>query len=145
MGPGTEWMKQVARNLTDTVDGFLVGKRYLLMDRDSSFSAEFRAVLKRAGVKAVRIPPKAPNCNPHVERFMLSLKRECLDKMVLFGQEALNRATREYLDHYHRERNHQGLEGKIIAPGRELGRVVGRIECKERLGGMMRYYYRQAA
>jgi transposase InsO family protein len=145
MGPGTEWMTQVARNLTDTVDGFLVGKRYLLMDRDSSFSAEFRAVLKRAGVKAVRIPPKAPNCNPHVERFMLSLKRECLDKMVLFGQEALNRATREYLDHYHRERNHQGLEGKIIDAGPELGRMTGRIRSRERLGGMLRYYYREAA
>jgi transposase InsO family protein len=103
-----------ARNLTDEVDGFLVGKRYLLMDRDASFSAEFREVLKRAGVKPVRIPPKAPNCNPHIERFMLSLRSECLDKMVLFGQESLNRATREYLEHYHRERNHQGLDGKII-------------------------------
>jgi hypothetical protein len=93
MGPGTEWMKQVARNLTDAVDGFLVGKRYLLMDRDASFSAEFRDVLKRSGVKPVRIPPKAPNCNPHIERFMLSLKRECLDRMVLFGPESLRRAT----------------------------------------------------
>jgi len=145
MGPGTEWMKQVARNLTDATDGFLVGKRYLLMDRDASFSAEFREVLKRAGVEPVRIPPRAPNCNPHIERFMLSLKSECLDRMVLFGQESLNRATREYLEHYHRERNHQGLDGKIIDAGPELGRVVGRIRSNERLGGMLRYYYREAA
>jgi hypothetical protein len=74
MGPGSAWMKQVARNLTDAVDGFLAGKRYLLMDRDASFSVEFREVLKRAGVKPVRIAPKAPNCNPHIERFNLSLR-----------------------------------------------------------------------
>ena len=145
MGPGTEWMKQVARNFTEAVDGFLVGKRYLLMDRDASFSAEFRDVLQRAGVKPVRIPPKAPNCNPHIERFMLSLKSECLDRMVLFGQESLRKATREYLEHYHRERNHQGLEGKVIQPGSELARIAGRIGCRERLGGMLRYYYRDAA
>ena len=145
MGPGTEWMKQVARNLTDVTDGFLVGKQYLLMDREASFSAEIRDVLQRGGVKPVRIPPRAPNCNPHIERFILSLKRECLDKMVLFGQESLHRATREYLEHYRRERNHQGLNGKIIHAGRELGRVVGRIRSKERLGGMLRYYYREAA
>jgi putative transposase len=93
----------------------------------------------------VRIPPKTPNCNPHIERFMLSLKRECLDRMVFFGQESLRRATREYLEHYHRERNHQALEGQIIVPGQEVGRLAGRIECNERLGGMLRYYYRQAA
>ena len=145
MGPGSEWMKQVARNLTDGVDGFLIGRRYLLMDRDASFSTEFRDVLKRAGVKPVRIPPKAPNCNPHIERFMLSLKSECLDRMVLFGEESLRKATGEYLEHYHRERNHQGLDGKIIDAGPELGRVVGRIQRKERLGGMLRYYYRRAA
>ena len=145
MGPGTEWMKQVARNLTDAMDGFLVGKRYLLMDRDASFSVAFREMLKQGGIKPVRIPPKAPNCNPHIERFMLSLKSECLDRMVLFGQESLNRATREYLEHYHRERNHQGLEGKIVDAGPEFGRVAGRIESKERLGGMLRYYYRAAA
>jgi hypothetical protein len=73
---------------------------YLLMDRDASFSAEFRDVLKRARVKPVRIPPKAPNCNPHTERFISSLKRECLDRMILFGPESLHRATREYLEHY---------------------------------------------
>jgi hypothetical protein len=145
LGAGTEWMKQIARNLTDGTDGFLVGKRYLLMDRDASFSAEFREELKRAGVKPVRIPPKAPNCNPHIERFMLSLKSECLDKMILFGQQSLNRATREYLEHYHRERNHQGLNGKIIDAGREVGRVHGKIRSSERLGGMLRYYYREAA
>jgi hypothetical protein len=65
--------------------------------------------------------------------------------MVLFGQESLSRATREYLEHYHRERNHQGLSGKIIDAGPELGRAVGRIKSKERLGGMLRYYYREAA
>jgi transposase InsO family protein len=145
MGAGTEWMKQVARNLTDAVDGFLAGKRYLLMDRDTSFSAEFREVLKRAGVEPVRLPSKAPNRNPHIERLMRSLKSECLDKMVLFAQESLNRATREYLEHYHRERNHQGLNGKIIDAGLEVGRVRGKIKSSERRGGILRYYHREAA
>ena len=117
----------------------------MLMDRYASFSGEFRDVLRRAGVKPVRTPPKAPNCNPHIERFILSLKRECLDRMVLFGQGSLKRATREYLEHYNRERNLQGLDGRIIDARPELGRVVGKIKSKERLGGMLRYYYREAA
>jgi hypothetical protein len=117
-------MKQVVRNLTDSVDGILTGKRYLLMDRDASFSEEFREALLRAGVKPVRIPPSAPNCNPHIERFMLSLKSECLDRLVLFGRESLRRATREYVEHYNRERNHPG-----VARQNHRSRAGGRSCC----------------
>jgi transposase InsO family protein len=143
--PNETWMKQVARNLTDTFDGSLLGTRYLLMDRDTKFSAAFRSVLEDADVKAVRLPARSPNLNAHLERFMRSMKGERLDRMIFFGETSLRKAATELLAHYHRERNHQGLENRLIAGGEELGRETGRIHCRERLGGMLRYYYREAA
>ena len=62
--------------------------------------------------------------------------------MIFFGEKSLRNAVRQYLEHYHAERNHQGLENRIIEPGEEVGRCEGTIECRERLGGMLRYYYR---
>ena len=139
------WMKQVARNLTDSADGFLAGSRYVLMDRDTKFCASFRAILEGAEVKAVRLPARSPNLNAHLERFMRSLKEECLDRMILFGEASLRKATKEYLAHYHGERNHQGLGNRMIAAGEEVGRSTGQVQCRERLGGMLRYYHREAA
>jgi len=83
--------------------------------------------------------------NAYVERFMRSLKSESLDRLIFFGAKSLRRAVVSYLRHYHAERNHQGLENKLIHPYDEVGRVVGKVECRERLGGMLRYYYRNAA
>ena len=142
---GDDFMKQIARNLTDPFDGFLKDKKYVLMDRDSNFSSAFRACLKNAGVKSVRLPAKSPNLNSHLERFHLSIKSECLERMIFFGEKSLRRAVNAYLDHYHEERNHQGLGNQIIEPGDEVGRDEGDIQCRERLGGLLRYYYRDAA
>jgi putative transposase len=143
--PDDQWMKQMARNLTAADDGFLLGKRYLLMDRDSKFSEGFRAMLGDAGVRPVRLPPRSPNLNAHMERFWRSLRQECLDRMIFFGEDMLRRAVHSYLDHYHRERNHQGLENRLIEGGEEVGRKAGEVQCREHLGGILRYYYRQAA
>jgi len=143
--PDEKWMKQVARNLTDSVDGSLLSTRYLLMDRDAKFSAAFRSILADAGAKSVRLPARSPNLNAHLERFMRSLKEECLDRMILFGEASLRRATIKFLVHFHGERNHQGLNNQLIDPGDEVGRLSGPVQCRERLGGMLRYYYRQAA
>jgi transposase InsO family protein len=143
--PNEPWMKQIARNLTDPFDGFLLGKRYLIMDRDTKFSDAFRKILEDAGVECVRLPPRSPNLTPHIERFMRSIKEECLLKMIFFGETSLRRATTSYLAHYHGERNHQGLGNKLIEPGDEVGQADGEIECHERLGGLLRYYYRDAA
>jgi transposase InsO family protein len=143
--PDDKWMKQVARNLTDSDDGLLAGTRYVLMDRDAKFSAAFRSLLEGSGVKAVRLPARSPNLNSHLERFMRSLKEECLDRMIFFGESSLRRATAEFLAHDHGERNHQELGNRLIAQGEEIGRVSGPIQCRERLGGMLRYYYRAAA
>ena len=143
--PTAEWMKQIARNLTDPLDGFPRDKRYLLMDRDSKYSEVFRHLLEQAGVHCVRLPARSPNLTPHIERFMRTIKEECLDRMILLGEQSLRNAVREFLAHYHGERNHQGLDNRILEPGREVGQLQGEIRCHERLGGMLRYYYRDAA
>jgi putative transposase len=142
---GDDFMKQIARNLTDPFDGFLKDKKYVLMDRDSNFSSAFRASLKNAGVTSVRLPAKSPNLNSHLERFHLSIKSECLERMFFFGEKSLRRAVNAYLDHYHEERNHLGLCNQIIEPGEEVGRDEGDVQSRKRLGGLLRYYYRDAA
>jgi transposase InsO family protein len=143
--PDAAWMKQTAKELTNFEDGFLNGKRYVLMDRDTKFCEAFRDVLRAEGVEPVLLPARSPNLNAHLERFMRSLKEECLDRMIFFGEASLRNATREYLAHYHAERNHQGLENCIPEPGGEIGQATGPIQCRERLGGLLRYYHRAAA
>jgi putative transposase len=144
VNPHDKWMKQIAFNLTDFEDGFLKDKTHLLMDRDTKFSEAFRSILEQSGVEPVRLPPQSPNCNAHQERFFRSLKSECLDRMIFFGEKVLRYAVTHYLEHYHRERNHQGLENTIIDPSCEVGAIAGKIECRERLGGLLRYYHRAA-
>jgi transposase InsO family protein len=143
--PGDAWMTQVARNLTDSDEGFLLGKTRLLLDRDTKFSAAFRETLTAVGVEPVLLPPRSPNLNAFQERFFRSLKSECLDRLIFFGEDSLRRAVREYLAHYHRERNHQGLENRLIAPAAGVGETDGVVQCRERLGGLLRYYHRRAA
>jgi len=126
-------MKQVARNLT-TTHGFLVDTRYLLMDRDTKHCEGFRSILEHAGVHCVRLPPSSPNLNAHIERFMRSLKEECLRRMIFFGEASLRRAVFAYTEHYHTERNHQDLGNEIIAPGDEVGQEIGEVRCRERVG-----------
>ena len=145
VNPAGPWMTQVARQLTDPIDGFLNGNRYLLMDRDTKFSAAFRAVLKDAGVEPTLLPPRSPNLNAHVERFMRSIKDECLSRMIFFGEASLRNAIRQYLEHYRAERNHQGLDNRLIDPPDTLALTSGAVECRERLGGLLRYYHRKAA
>jgi len=145
VNPAGDWMKQIAKNLTDPFDGFLLGKRYLIMDRDTKFSDAFRKILEDEGVESVRLPPRSPNLTPHIERFMRSIKEECLARMIFFGESMLRRTVRQFLAHYHAERNHQGLKNTIIQTGDEVGRTDGGIQYCERLGGLLRYYYREAA
>ena len=138
-------MKQTARELTNCEDGFLKDKKYLIMDRDTKFCESHRSVLQQSGVEPVILPPRSPNLNSHLERFFGSLKSECLDRLILFGERSLRNACREYVSHYHGERNHQGLGNRLIEPSGGTGTEPGPIECRERLGGMLRYYYREAA
>ncbi len=138
-------MKQVARNLTDVSDGFLLHSRYLIMDRDTKYTQEFRDSLDREGVKPVHCPARAPNCNAFAERFVRSIKDECLDRMILFGEASLRRALREYVAHFRSERNHQGVGNRLLEPCATGGSNDEPIQCRERLGGMLNFYCREAA
>ena len=142
--PNESWLKQVARELTNCEDGFLNSKRYLIMDRDTKFCQVFRDILNAEGIESVRLPPRSPKLNSNIERFFGSLKSECLGRMIFFGENSLRRAIRSYLEHYHGERNQQGLHNEVIDPSDEIGAVAGKIECRERLGGLLRYYHRAA-
>jgi len=143
--PNGEWTKQIARNLTDPVDGFLTDVTHLIHDRDPLFTEAFRYLLNGSGVECVRLPVRSPNLNAYAERFVRSIKSECLSRVVIFGEAHLRHAIREYLAHYHRERNHQGLASALIEPGPELELFEGRVACRQRLGGLLRYYHREAA
>jgi len=83
--------------------------------------------------------------NAHAERFVRSIKEECLNKIIFFGEASLRRAIDAYLTHYHHERNHQGLENKLIDGEENVGQIAGEIHCREHLGGLLKYYYRAAA
>jgi transposase InsO family protein len=143
--PNGAFMKQVARNLTDVSDGFLLNSRYLIMDRDTKYTDDFRDHLDREGVKPVRCPVRAPNCNAFAERFVRSIKEECVDRLILFGESSLRRALRAYVVHYHTERNHQGVGNRLLEPLAKVGSTNDLVHCRERLGGMLNYYYREAA
>ena len=143
--PNGAFMKQVARNLTDVSAGFLLNSRYLIMDRDTKYRNDFRGYLDREGVKPVHCPVRAPNCNAFAERFVRSIKNECLDRMILFGEASLRRALREYVAHYHTERNHQGVGNRLLKPLAIVSSTDEPIQCRECLGGMLNYYYRDAA
>ena len=143
--PDEAWMKQAARELTNFENGFINGKRYLIMDRDSKFCDSFREMLRVEGVEPVRLPPRSPNLNSYLERFHRSIKEEALDRLIFFGENSLRRAITAYIQHYHSERNHQGLGNRIVEPGDEVGRGTGIIQCRERLGGTLKYYSREAA
>jgi len=145
MAPNGEYMKQVARNLTDVSDGFLLRSRYLIMDRDTKYTKEFRDYLDREGVKPVRCPVRAPNCNAFAERFVRSIKDECLDHMILFGEASLRRALREYVAHFRSERNHQGVGNRLLEPCATGNSTDGPIQRRDRLGGMLNFYHREAA
>jgi putative transposase len=142
--PDGAWVQQAGRNLTDYDDGFLKDTKYFLLDRDTKF-CPLRGVLESTDTKVVLLPPRNPNLNSQIERYMRSMKSECLDKMIFFGEKSLRRALIEFTGHYHEERNHQDLKNNLIRPGEEVGRTNGDIQCRDRLGGMLRYYYRDAA
>jgi putative transposase len=143
--PDSAWVIQCGRQLTDAVDGFLVGKRYLLHDRDPLFSEACRETLAATGVETVRLPPRSPNLNAFAERFVRRIKEGCLDRLILVGEGSLRRAVREFVAHYHEERNHQGLGNVLIFPVGGQTRIHDRVACRERLGGLLKYDHRAAA
>jgi putative transposase len=143
--PTAAFMQQCVRQLTDPFDGFLMDKRYLLHDRDTKFTQAFDALLKDRGVEPILLPPRSPNLNAHCERFVHSIKEETLDQMLMLGEQSLSYVIQQYLVYYHVERNHQGLNNQLIAPELGLESHGGQVRRRERLGGLLSYYYRDAA
>jgi putative transposase len=144
LSPDEAWIKQIARNVTG-VTGELSNARYLIHDRDSKYSAAFDCILEGAGIEPLKLPPRSPNLNAYAERWIRSVKSECLDHLILFGQRSLAYVLQEYLAHFQGERNHQGLDNLIPFPDPRLGQKTGSVTKAERLGGLLQFYYRQAA
>src|SRR5437016_11349864 len=145
--PDQEWMEQMARNVTMEDSGFLIHRRYLLHDHDSKYSSSFRQVIEAGSVKTLALPPRSPNLNAYAERWVRSVREECLAKLILLGEGSLRRALRHYEAHYHEERNHQGKNNVLLFPLPTQG-VRGeqeKVRCRERLGGLLKYYEREAA
>jgi putative transposase len=143
--PNEAWMLQVGRNLIDEESGALASKRYMIVDRDTKYTRQFRGLVEEGGIEVIRLPPMSPNLNAYAERFVRSIKYECLRRMIFIGQASLRRAIGEYMAHYHDERNHQGLENRLIRPAPTHSANTGCIQRRRRLGGMLHYYYRPAA
>ena len=140
-------MQQVARNATLEGEGYLKGCRYVLHDRDKKFRTDFRQTLAAGDVKCVVLPALSPNLNAFAERWVRSVKSECLSRLILFGEGSLRHALTNFCDHYHAERNHQGKDNQPLFP-RPVPRGVshrGPVRCRERLGGLLKYHHREAA
>jgi putative transposase len=115
--PNEQWMQQMARNATMEGCGTLRDCRYLLHDRDTKYSAAFRAIIETGHVKTLPLPARSPNLNAYAEQWIRSVKDECLSKIILFGNRSLQRAMSEYVTHYNTERNHQGKSNVLLFPG----------------------------
>ena len=146
--PTDAWVRQVTRNLTFQHCELLERCRYLIRDRDAKFAVGFDVIMRSMGVEPVPLPPRSPNLNAFAERFVRSIKGECLDRMIFFGEASLRHAVTEYVEHHYRhERPHQGKGNRLLFPPPHIARPppTGPVLCRERLGGLLKYYRRAAA
>jgi putative transposase len=143
--PNEQWMQQMARNVTMEGYGALRDCRYLLHDRDTKYTTSFRAIIESGQVKTLPLPARSPNLNAYAERWVRSVKEECLSKIILFGERSLRRAMSEYVAHYHAERNHQGKSNALLFHQVTEARREKPVQCRERLGGLLHYYHQDAA
>jgi transposase InsO family protein len=144
--PHHAWIMQVARNITMEQWGFLSPGQYLIHDRDGKFCPAFQRLIDAAGVTRVPLPPRSPNLNAYAERWVRSVKEECLARLILFGEASLRYTLTQYVAHFHHERNHQGKGNVLLFPpvSQDTARQ-GPVQCRERLGGLLKYYDRAAA
>ena len=144
--PNAAWMVQVARNVTMEEWGFLSPGQYLLHDRDTKFCPAFQQIIDDARGTRVPLPPRSPNLNAYAERWVRSVKDEALSRMLLFGEASLWHVLNEYVAHSHQERNHQGKGNVLLFPSSShAGGDGSPMQCRERLGGLLKYYHRDAA
>ena len=143
--PYGEWMEQMARNLTDGFDGFLRQTHHLIHDRDPLYTKAFGEILRGSGVEPIRLPARSPNLNAYAERFVRSIKEERLSRVVLISEQHLRFIVHEYVEHYHRERNHQGLDNQLLERAPPPADPDTGVHRRERIGGLLNYYHRDAA
>jgi hypothetical protein len=144
--PTEAWMVQMAPNVTMEEWGFLAPGQYLIHDRDTKCCAAFQQLIDAAGVERVVLPPRSPNLHAYAERWVRSVKEECLWRMILFGEASLCHALTQYVAHFHHERNHQGKGNVLLFPVVSPGPAhQGPVQCRERLGGLLQYYTCEAA
>jgi len=141
--PEAVFMQQIVRTLTMAETGAVPALQLLICDRDRKWSRDVRRRLREAGIRMVLIPERAPNANAYAERFVRSIKEECLDRIVPIGERHFRRAVAEFVEHYHRERNHQGLDNRLIV-GAPTTDAMGGIHRRARLGGLLNFYERAA-
>jgi len=150
--PDNEWMKQQARNLCIFFGELDTPPRYIIHDADTKFTRDFRETLKSEGIKPIRIGPQAPNQNSVAERFVRSIKEECLGRFLVFGEDHLRYLIGRFMDYYHTKRSHRGLDyrtpeqietGEEPEPTQLLSRAD--LVCHESLGGALKWYERKAA
>jgi putative transposase len=140
--PEALFIQQIVRTLTLVEAGVRV-PQVLICDRDRKWSRDVRRRLRDAGVRVVLIPERAPNANAYAERFVRSIKDECLARLIPLGEQHFRRAVAEYVAHYHGERNHQGLGNRLIAGPPVIDRS-SRVRRHSRLGGLLNFYERAA-
>jgi putative transposase len=144
--PTAEWVVQQARNLAWKVQDGALRAKFLLRDRDSKFPAAFDEVFKSEGVEIIRLPYRRPVANAFAERWVGSARREVLDRMLIFGRRHLEKVLADYIDHYNHARPHQGIEQRRpCGPADVIPLPIGRVACRDRLGGVLREYSRAAA
>jgi putative transposase len=148
LDPDGAWMMQVARSLLDPIDGLVRNATHLIHDRDPLYTKAWTALLESGGVECVRIPAHSPNCSPHAERFVRTIRTECLDPFVIFGERHLRYLVKQFVEHYSTERFHQGLGGQLIRQPAGCANdngATGTTTCRSRLGGLLNFYHREAA
>ena len=141
--PEALFMQQIVRTLTMAEGAAVQAPKVLICDRDRKWSGDVRRRLGDAGIGVVLTPERAPNANAYAERFVRSIKEECLDRLIPIGERHFRRAVAEYVEHYHGERNHQGLDNCLIS-GPALVTMTSRVRRRPRLGGLLNFYERAA-
>ena len=142
--PYGEWVCNALRRQLDGFDGFLRNHKHLIHDRDPLFTQAIVDMLKAHGVSSIKLPPRSPNLNAYAERFVRSIKCECLDRIIPIGERHLRNAIDAYIEHYNRDRPHQGLNNELLTPNSWTVSTDGKIVCDEKLGGLIRSYRRAA-
>ncbi len=144
--PNEAWMVQVAHNMTMEAWGFLSPGQYLIHDRDGTYCPTFQQIIDTAGVTRVPLPPRSPNLHAYAERWVRSVKEECLSRLVLCGEASLRHALTQYVAHFHHERHHQGKGNMLLFPAVSPDTArQGPMQCRERLGGLLKYSTGEAA